>query len=89
MKNLVVLFLLFSTFTLVAQESTSNAKSKWIIGFGANFIDNTATKNGKYINASDQWNLSNSLRTQVSSVRRVRLAHFLRQSELFRHQEFE
>lgn len=66
MKNLVVLFLLFSTFTLVAQESTSNAKSKWIIGFGANFIDNTATKNGKYINASDQWNY-------ISTVSKVSL----------------
>jgi hypothetical protein len=56
MKNLVVLFLLFSTFAVVAQESASNAKPKWIIGFGANFIDNTATKNGQYLNASAQWN---------------------------------
>ena len=54
MKNLVVLFLLFSTFAVVAQENA--AKPKWILGFGANFIDNTATKNGQYTNVSDQWN---------------------------------
>lgn len=54
MKKLGVLFLLFSTFAAVAQENT--AKPKWIIGFGANFIDNTATKNGQYANVSDQWN---------------------------------
>ena len=54
MKKLGVLFLLFSTFAVVAQENT--AKPKWIIGFGANFIDNTATKNGQYANVSDQWN---------------------------------
>jgi OOP family OmpA-OmpF porin len=56
MKNLVVLFLLFSTFSMVGQENVTNAKPKWIIGFGANFIDNTATKDGQYFNASKQWN---------------------------------
>ena len=56
MKNLVVLFLLFSTFAVVAQDDTTNAKPQWIIGFGANIIDNTATKNGNYFNASEQWN---------------------------------
>ena len=54
MKKLSVLFLLLSTLTVEAQENT--AKPKWIIGFGANFIDNTATKNGQYANVSDQWN---------------------------------
>jgi hypothetical protein len=39
MKNLVVLFLLFSTFAVVAQDDTTNAKPQWIIGFGANIID--------------------------------------------------
>jgi hypothetical protein len=56
MKNLVVLFLLFSTFAVVAQESASNAKPKWIIGFGANIIDNNASENAQYFNSSQQWN---------------------------------
>ena len=56
MKNLVVLFLLFSTFAVVAQENVTNEKPKWILGFGANFIDNTATMDGKYFNATNQWN---------------------------------
>ena len=60
MKNLF-LFLLFSTFAIVAQEKNSNVKSKWIIGFGANFIDNTATKNNQYFNAPKQWNYISSV----------------------------
>lgn len=55
MKNLF-LILLFSTFALVAQEKNSTVKPKWIIGFGANFIDNTGTKNNQYFNSSKQWN---------------------------------
>jgi hypothetical protein len=56
MKNLVVLFLLFSTFAVVAQDDATNAKPQWIIGFGVNIIDNTASKNGNYFNPSEQWN---------------------------------
>lgn len=56
MKNLVVLFLLFSTFAVVAQDNSTNAKPQWIIGFGANIIDNTASKTGNYFNPSEQWN---------------------------------
>ncbi|MSP85672.1 MAG: hypothetical protein EXR18_07615 [Flavobacteriaceae bacterium] len=56
MKNLVVLFLLFSTLAVVSQESNANAKPKWILGFGSNIIDNTATAHDQYLNASDQWN---------------------------------
>ena len=56
MKNLAVLILLISTFAVVAQENKSDVKPQWIIGFGANIIDNTATKNGNYFNASEQWN---------------------------------
>jgi len=56
MKNLLGLFLLFSTFAVVAQESTTNAKPQWIIGFGSNFIDNSASKDNQYFNVSKQWN---------------------------------
>ena len=56
MKNLIVLFLFVSSLTVLAQENTTITKPKWIIGFGANFIDNTASKNGQYFNASEQWN---------------------------------
>jgi hypothetical protein len=68
MKNLVVLFLLFSTFAVVAQENVTNEKPKWILGFGANFIDNTATLNGNYFNASEQWNYLPSV-SKISSER--------------------
>lgn len=60
MKNLF-LFLLFSTFASVAQEKNPNVKSKWIVGFGANFIDNTATKDNQYFNAPKQWNYLSSV----------------------------
>ncbi len=56
MKKLALLFLLFSTFAVVAQDDTTNAKPQWIIGFGANIIDNSASKNGNYFNPSEQWN---------------------------------
>lgn len=56
MKNLVALFLLFSSFAIVAQENVTNEKPKWILGFGANFIDNSATADGQYFNVSNQWN---------------------------------
>mgnify|MGYP000462558554 CR=1 FL=1 len=56
MKNLVLVFLLFSTFAVVAQDNVTNEKPKWILGFGANFIDNSATADGQYFNVSNQWN---------------------------------
>jgi hypothetical protein len=56
MKNLILLFLLSSTFAVLAQEKKSTEKSKWIIGFGTNIIDNTSTKNNQYLYASKQWN---------------------------------
>jgi hypothetical protein len=70
MKNLVLLFLLFSTFAVVAQENVSNEKPKWILGFGANFIDNTATQDGQYFNASKQWNY-------ISTVSKVSVERIL------------
>lgn len=56
MKNTIVLFLLFFTFALVAQEKKSTVKPKWIIGLGANFIDNTSTSKNQFLNYSEQWN---------------------------------
>ena len=56
MKNLVLLFLLLTTFAASAQESTKTTKPQWIIGFGTNFIDNSATKDNQYFNLSKQWN---------------------------------
>jgi len=55
MKSLILL-LLSSTFVLVAQEKTTNVKPKWIIGIGANFIDNTATKDNQFFTSSKRWN---------------------------------
>jgi len=69
MKNLILVFLLFSTFAVVAQDNVTNEKPKWILGFGVNFIDNTASKNGKYFNVSDQWNyLSTVSKVSVERV---------------------
>jgi hypothetical protein len=53
MKKLVVLFLLLSSLAVEAQENTPNAKPKWIIGFGVNFIDNTAN-NKQFLNFSNK-----------------------------------
>ncbi len=55
MKNLF-LFLLFSTVALVAQDKKSTVKPKWIIGLGANFIDNTSTSKNQFLNYPEQWN---------------------------------
>ena len=68
MKNLLVLFLLFSTFALIAQENVTNEKPKWILGFGVNFIDNSATDQDQYFNISNQWNYIPSV-SKVSAER--------------------
>jgi hypothetical protein len=54
MKNLFALLLLLTVTIGFSQENDKN--SKWIIGFGANFIDNTSTMNNQYFNTSKQWN---------------------------------
>ncbi len=56
MKNLLALFLLFTITIGFSQENGKNQNSKWIIGFGTNFIDNTSTMNNQYFNTSKQWN---------------------------------
>ena len=56
MKNLFALFLLFTTIVVFGQENEKTQNSKWTIGFGMNFIDNTSTYNDQYLNSSKQWN---------------------------------
>lgn len=56
MKNLFVLFLLFTTFVGFSQQNGSAQDAKWTIGLGANFIDNTGTLDNQFLNTSRQWN---------------------------------
>ena len=56
MKNLFALFLLLTAMVGFGQETDKTQNSKWTIGFGANFIDNTSSINDQYLNTSKQWN---------------------------------
>lgn len=56
MKNLFTLFLLLTVIVSFGQENDNAQTSKWTIGLGANFIDNTSSMNNQYLNSSKQWN---------------------------------
>jgi hypothetical protein len=56
MKNLFALFLFFTAIVVFGQENDKTQNTKWTIGFGMNFIDNTSSYNNQYFNSSKQWN---------------------------------
>jgi hypothetical protein len=56
MKNLFVLFLLCTAFAGFSQENAATQDSKWTLGLGANFIDNTSSMNNQFLNSSKNWN---------------------------------
>ena len=68
MKNLFTLFLLLTLSVGFSQENDTAKNSKWTIGLGANFIDNTSTMNNQYLNSSKQWNFIPAL--SIFSVER-------------------
>jgi hypothetical protein len=53
MKKVVILVLLMVTSVTFAQETKK--QSKWVIGIGANFIDNTTTIDNNFVDVSN-WN---------------------------------
>jgi hypothetical protein len=68
MKNLFTLFLLFTVFVSFGQENGNTQNSKWTIGLGVNFIDNTSTLNNQFLNSSKHWNFIPAL--SIFSVER-------------------
>jgi hypothetical protein len=48
MKKLIVVFVIFFSMSLTAQES-----KKWLIGVGVNFIDNTNSQDDNYLDVSN------------------------------------
>lgn len=68
MKNLFTLFLLFIVFVSFGQENGNTQNSKWTIGLGVNFIDNTSRLNNQFLNSSKHWNFIPAL--SIFSVER-------------------